>query len=75
MNVTLRQLRVFIEVARLQDEGILTDDDRSALESSVQAELDEAVAFGRASPYPAAEDLWSNMYADSTAWEERPWPR
>jgi hypothetical protein len=41
----------------------------------VEAELDAAVEFGRASPYPTRDDLWSNMYADSSAWEASPWPK
>lgn len=62
-----------IEADRLRAEGILADEDFAELESEVQAELDAAVEFGRASPYPTRDDLWSNMYADSSAWEDAPW--
>jgi len=64
-----------IETARLRDEGVATDEDFAALESGVQAELDAAVDFGRASPYPTKADLWSNMYEDSSAWEGTPWSK
>lgn len=57
-----------IETQRLREEGALTEEDLSVLQESIQVELDEAVAFGRASPYPEMKDLWSNMYADSSAW-------
>ena len=62
-----------IETERLREEGILTDEDVAALEQGVRAELDVAVEFGRASPYPDREALWVNMYADSSAWEATPW--
>ena len=64
-----------IETDRLREEGMLGDEDISALESDIQAELDTAVEFARASPYPARDDLWSNMYADTSAWEDSPWPK
>jgi acetoin:2,6-dichlorophenolindophenol oxidoreductase subunit alpha len=64
-----------IETDRLRVDGILDDEDISALGSGIQAELDTAVEFARASPYPSRDDLWSNMYADSSAWEESPWPK
>lgn len=56
------------ETQRLREEGALTDEDLSVLRQSIQSELEDAVAFGRASPYPEMKDLWSNMYADSSAW-------
>ena len=63
-----------IETERLREEGILTEDDIAALEAGIRDELDAAVAFGQAGPYPDRRDLWANMYADSTAWETTPWP-
>ena len=63
-----------IETERLREDGIATDEDFAALESGVQAELDAAVEFARASPYPTRADLWRNMYEDSSAWEGTPWP-
>jgi pyruvate dehydrogenase E1 component alpha subunit len=64
-----------IETERLREEGIVTDDDLATLAAGVKAELDAAVEFGRASPYPSKEDLWRNMYVDSSAWEHSPWQR
>ena len=64
-----------IETSRLREDGILSADDSAALEAEIQAEIDAAVEFGRASPYPEPADLWANMYADSSAWEKSPWPR
>lgn len=66
---------ILIETERLREEGIVTQEDVDALEAGVQAELDAAVEFGRASPYPDRDDLWRNMYADSSAWETTPWQR
>jgi pyruvate dehydrogenase E1 component alpha subunit len=62
-----------IEAERLREEGLVTDEDLAALEAGVESELDDAVEFGRKSPYPTREDLWRNMYADSSAWETSPW--
>lgn len=62
-----------IELARLLDDGVLAADEVATLEAEVKSELDAAVEFGRASPYPERDELWSNMYADSSAWETRPW--
>jgi acetoin:2,6-dichlorophenolindophenol oxidoreductase subunit alpha len=62
-----------IESGRLRDEGVVTDVEIAALADGIQAELDEAVAFARASPYPARDDLWANMYADPSAWGGMPW--
>lgn len=62
-----------IETERLRTEGLLAEDDVAALAAGVQAELDAAVEFGRASPYPERDDLWTNMYADASAWEAMPW--
>ena len=64
---------ITIESDRLREEGLVTDEDLAALKAGVEAELDAAVEFGRASPYPTREDLWSYMYADSSAWEKSPW--
>jgi pyruvate dehydrogenase E1 component alpha subunit len=62
-----------IETERLLAEGTATDEDLRAMATDVEAELDGAVAFARASPYPERADLWANMYADSSAWEGMPW--
>lgn len=64
-----------IETDRLRAEGVVGDDDILALESEIAAELDAAVEFARASPYPSRDDLWSNMFADASAWEGSPWPK
>jgi acetoin:2,6-dichlorophenolindophenol oxidoreductase subunit alpha len=64
---------ILIETERLLHEGLLADDDIAALDASVFAELDAAVEFGCAGPYPTRDDLWVNMYEDSSAWEAMPW--
>lgn len=64
---------IAIETQKLRDEGIVSDDDVAALAADVQADLDAAVEFGLASPYPVLDDLWSNMYADASAFRGTPW--
>jgi pyruvate dehydrogenase E1 component alpha subunit len=41
----------------LQDRGVLDEADLGALETRIDAEIDEAIAFGRASPLEPVEDL------------------
>jgi TPP-dependent pyruvate/acetoin dehydrogenase alpha subunit len=43
--------------ARLRDWGLLTNQDRAALEAEVQAEIDAAVAFAEAGPWEPIDDL------------------
>lgn len=64
-----------LEIDRLLAEGILSADEVTTLDGDVKSELEAAVEYGRASPYPVRDDLWSNMYADSSAWEDTPWPK
>jgi TPP-dependent pyruvate/acetoin dehydrogenase alpha subunit len=64
---------IAIETRRLKEEGILTDDEVSALGAEIQAELDAAVEFGRASPYPTRDELWSNMYAEPGLFGRASW--
>jgi pyruvate dehydrogenase E1 component alpha subunit len=48
---------------RMEDGGFLGVDDFAAIDREILAEIDSAVAFGESSPYPAAEDLASDVYA------------
>jgi TPP-dependent pyruvate/acetoin dehydrogenase alpha subunit len=49
--------------ARLVTEGTLTAEDADAIAAAVQAEMEEAVAFGLESPFPAPEDAVKYVYA------------
>jgi pyruvate dehydrogenase E1 component alpha subunit len=48
--------------ARLRGRGLLADGDLAALEASVAAEVDEAVAFAEAGPWEPVEDLTRDVY-------------
>lgn len=63
-----------IHAAKLIAEGLMTAEERTALEAEVTAALDKAIEFGRSSPYPEASALWPKMYVDSSAWSTPAWP-
>ncbi|MBI4253763.1 MAG: pyruvate dehydrogenase (acetyl-transferring) E1 component subunit alpha [Candidatus Rokubacteria bacterium] len=48
--------------ARLREWGLLTDVDLAAIEASVAAEVDEAVAVAEAGPWEPVEDLTKDVY-------------
>ncbi len=48
----------------LVDKGIASDEELNGLDDQAVKEIDDAVAFGEASPNPAPEDLYKNVYAD-----------
>lgn len=50
--------------ARLEKDGALTDEALSAIESEVEAEIEEAVAFAKASPFPDPEEAFDDLYAN-----------
>ena len=49
--------------AKLVEDGTLSADEADAIAASVQQEMQEAVDFGLASPFPAAEDAVKFVYA------------
>jgi pyruvate dehydrogenase E1 component alpha subunit len=49
---------------RLLHRGIVTAGDVAAMESEVRAEIDDAVAFAKLSPFPARDQLFAHLYAD-----------
>jgi pyruvate dehydrogenase E1 component alpha subunit len=49
--------------ARLITEGTLTAEEADAIAEGARAEMEEAVAFGLASPFPAAENAVNYVYA------------
>jgi pyruvate dehydrogenase E1 component alpha subunit len=51
--------------AELIRRGILTDESADALEAEVLKEVDEAVAFTDASPYPELSVAFDDLYTDS----------
>ena len=51
-------------VARLRGEGRLTDDDLTAMETGVAAEVDDAVAAAEAGPLEPVEDLTRFVYSE-----------
>ncbi len=48
----------------LLEAGSLTAEDNDALRAEVQAEVDEAIAYAEAAPYPLVEDMFKHVYAD-----------
>ena len=51
---------------RLREWGLLTDADLAAIEASVAAEVDEAVAVAEAGPWEPVEDLTKDVYTPVT---------
>jgi pyruvate dehydrogenase E1 component alpha subunit len=47
---------------RLVEEGVIDADEREGLDAEAVARIDEAVAFADASPFPAPESLYDNVY-------------
>jgi pyruvate dehydrogenase E1 component alpha subunit len=50
--------------SRLIDEGLATEAELSAIDTEAGAEADAAVEFGFASPPPAPDDLFEDIYAE-----------
>lgn len=48
---------------RLAQAGLLSDEDRARMQREVDAELDRAFAFAWESPFPAPEELLTDVYA------------
>jgi len=48
--------------ARLEEEGVLSAEDRERLDEEAIARVDEAVAFADASPEPPPESLYDDVY-------------
>jgi len=47
---------------KLEQRGVLSSEDRSALDDGVEALLDEAVNYARSSEWPCADDAFEDMY-------------
>ncbi len=47
---------------RLREAGALTDADIGALKSKIRAEVDEAVAYAKASPFPERSEMLAGVY-------------
>jgi len=47
---------------KLEQRGVLSSEDRSALDDDVEALLDEAVNYARSSEWPCADDAFEDMY-------------
>ncbi len=48
----------------LLDDGVLTEDEYGEITDEIDANLEEAVAFGRDSPYPDPEAAYEGVYAE-----------
>ncbi|MBM3789218.1 MAG: thiamine pyrophosphate-dependent dehydrogenase E1 component subunit alpha [Acidobacteria bacterium] len=48
---------------KLREDGLLDDKRRQEIETKVDGEIAQAVEFGRQSPLPPVEDLYTNVYA------------
>ena len=51
--------------AQIIAQGLASEDEIAALDSGVEAEVEEAVRFADDSPEPPAEELWQHVYADN----------
>jgi pyruvate dehydrogenase E1 component alpha subunit len=47
---------------RLTAEGVITEDERTAMDAEAVARVDDAVAFADASPHPPPESLYDDVY-------------
>jgi pyruvate dehydrogenase E1 component alpha subunit len=54
-------LRLYAE--RLQARGVVTDTDIGAAREAIAREIDDAVAFAKASPFPGRDQLAAHVYA------------
>lgn len=53
--------------ARLIAEGIATEDQLAAIEAEIETQIDEAVEFALASPFPELSELTTDVYAEGAA--------
>ena len=49
---------------RMEAEGLLTDDEFTEIEQAAIAEVEDAAAFAEASPDPALDELYTDLYHD-----------
>jgi pyruvate dehydrogenase E1 component alpha subunit len=50
---------------RVLSYGFATEEDLTAIEQRIKAEVNEAVAFAEASPYPDAKEAYTDNYAQA----------
>ena len=50
---------------RLLEDGVLLTEDISQMESSLRAQIEDAVAFAKESPFPEEPLMWEHIYAPS----------
>ena len=50
---------------RLQEDGVLLKEDIERMESSLRAQIEDAVAFAKESPFPEEPLMWEHIYAPS----------
>ncbi len=48
----------------LKEQGVATEEEIDSVRSEVSQAIDDALEFARNSPYPEADDLFTDMYAD-----------
>ena len=53
--------------ARLITDGVATEEQLAALEAQIEADIDEAVEFALASPFPGMEELERDVFAEEHA--------
>ncbi len=53
-------------IARLKEDGLLSDAELTRLEQEVARLLDEAVEFGKASPWPAPEEALEDVFVEQS---------
>ena len=52
--------------AHLIAEGIASEDQLAAMEARIEADIDEAVEYALASPFPEVEELSRDVFAQET---------
>ena len=50
--------------ASLKEEGVISESELKQVDTEVRAEVEQAVRFAEASPQPAPEELFTNVYAN-----------
>jgi len=54
---------VKLYAGRLRERGVVTDADIAEMTRAIAAEIDDAVAFAKASPFPTRDQLTAHLYA------------
>lgn len=65
---------IIVQRKRLIAAGLLTKESAGQIRAEVEAEVEDAIAFGEAAEEPAAETLWTDVFAPADAGVPELWP-